>query len=157
MKYFLAIVSIVLLLISCNESDVYNSYVALPNTGWGDDSLAVFRVNIDNVDTPYDINFQIRNESNYKYANLWLFVDVVSPDGEMQRDTIECMLANNDGSWRGAGWGSLYSVQCAYRTNTKFIKKGEYTFRIAHGMRDADIKGVHSLGLKITKSKNGQE
>ena len=120
MKYFLAIVSIVLLLISCNESDVYNSYVALPNTGWGDDSLAVFRVNIDNVDSPYDINFQIRNESNYKYANLWLFVDVVSPDGEMQRDTIECMLADDFGKWYGHGI-SLYEMSFPIKTGYRFL------------------------------------
>lgn len=139
-----------LILIACSGNDVYNSYVALPNTGWGQDSLAVFRTHIDDASKTYDITFQIRNESNYKYANLWLFVDVISPDGELQRDTAECILAHNDGSWIGGGWGSLYSIQCPYRLNTRFAKTGNYTFRIAHGMREDDIKGIHSLGLRIT-------
>ncbi len=143
-------------IVACGEPDVYNSYVALPNAGWGQDSLAVFRADIANTNEAYDISFQIRNQSFYKYANLWLFVDVISPDGEMQRDTVECILANNDGSWRGAGWGSLYSLQCPYRLNTRFAKSGQYTFRVSHGMRDADIRGIHSLGLKISKN-DGQE
>lgn len=153
----IVVLTMLLGIVACGEPDVYNSYVALPNKGWGEDSLAVFRVNIDDVNKAYDMTFQIRNESNYKYANLWLFVDVISPDGELQRDTVECMLANNDGSWRGAGWGSLYALQCPYRLNTRFTKKGEYTFRIAHGMRDDDIRGIHSLGLKITYTSHGQE
>lgn len=137
-------------LIACSGNDVYNSFVALPNIGWGQDSLAVFRTHIDDASKTYDITLQIRNESNYKYANLWLFVDVISPDGELQRDTTECVLAYNDGSWIGSGWGSLYSLQCPYRLNTRFAKPGNYTFRIAHGMREDDIKGIHSLGLRIT-------
>ena len=143
-----------LLSVACTNNDVYNCFVALPNTGWGEDSLAVFRTNIDDTETAYDITFQIRNENNYKYANLWLFVDVISPDGEMVRDTSECILARNDGSWLGSGWGSLYTIQCPYRMHTHFRKPGSYTFRIAHGMRDEDIHGIHSLGLRITKSEN---
>lgn len=141
-------------LIACTGNDVYNSYIALPNTGWGQDSLAVFRTHIDDASLPYDISFQIRNESNYKYANLWLFIDVISPDGELQRDTVECILAHNDGTWIGSGWGSLYSIQCPYRAHTRFAKPGNYTFRISHGMRDDDIKGIHSLGLRITKNQD---
>lgn len=145
---------VIISLTACTNHDTYNSFVALPNTGWGHDSLAVFRTQISNIDTPYDITFQIRNENNYRYSNLWLFVDVISPDGEMIRDTAECILAYNDGTWMGSGWGSLYTIQCPYRMSSRFAKPGTYTFRIAHGMRDEDIIGIHSIGLRIRESDN---
>lgn len=148
----LAITAVVLTLMTSCTGDVYNSFVALPNIGWGSDSLAVFRTEIDDATKAYDITFQVRNENNYKYANLWLFVDVVSPDGEMQRDTCECVLARPDGSWLGGGWGSLYTMQCPYRLATRFAKPGAYTFRIGHGMRDDDIRGIHSIGLRIKEA-----
>lgn len=141
--------TISLIMASCSSRDVYNEYVALPNTGWGTDSLAVFRANIDNTQPPYNIWLQIRNQNNYPYSNVWFFVDVISPDGYTLRDTLECTLAMPDGTWIGSGWGSLYSLQCPYRLGSRFAEKGTYTFRIAHGMRNNDIKGIHSIGLRI--------
>ncbi|MCQ2226719.1 MAG: gliding motility lipoprotein GldH [Bacteroidales bacterium] len=158
--YLLLIVCLTIISSSCrifNDGEIYNAYVALPNAGWNDDSLAVFHAKIDDNKTPYDITLQIRNQSFYRYANLWLFVDVVAPSGQTLRDTVELTLANSDGSWIGAGWGSLYSLQCPYRLNTRFSEPGDYTFRISHGMRDDDIEGIHSVGLRIVKAEDGKE
>ncbi|MBP5364475.1 MAG: gliding motility lipoprotein GldH [Bacteroidales bacterium] len=141
-----------IILTACSTNDVYNDYIALPNKGWGTDSLAVFRTQIDDASASYNLWIQIRNENDYPYSNLWLFIDVVSPDGQMARDTLECILARPDGSWLGGGWGSLYSLQCPYRLNSHFAQSGNYTFRMAHGMRDDDIRGIHSLGLRIEKN-----
>lgn len=152
MRTIVATLIALIALVSCTSNDVYNSFIALPNTGWGEDSLAVFRANIEDATAAYDINIQIRNQNNYKYANLWLFIDVIAPDGELVRDTTECLLAQTDGTWIGSGWGSLYTLQCPYRLRTRFAKPGTYTFRIAHGMRDEEIEGIHSLGLRIVKS-----
>lgn len=151
-----AISNIVFIFSSCNNDEIYNSYIALPNKGWGVDSLAVFRTQIDDTSIPYDLSIQIRNENSYPYANLWLFIDVVAPDGKMTRDTLECILAYPDGRWLGGGWGSLYTLQCPYRENTHFVLPGSYTFRISHGMRENDIKGIHSLGLRIEKKQNNE-
>lgn len=144
-------------LYSCREGVVIDEFVALPNVGWNADSLAVFRADIDDASKSYDMWIQVRNDNTYPYANLWLFVEVVSAkDGVMVRDTVECTLAKPDGEWLGGGWGSLYAVDCPYRLNTKFALSGRYTFRIIHGMREEDIKGIHSLGLRIEES-NGEE
>lgn len=141
---------------SCGSNDVYNSYVSLPQKGWGIDSLAVFKANIDDATPAYDIWIMLRNENNYPYSNLWLFIDAISPNGQMTRDTLECILARPDGSWLGGGWGSLYSVQCPYRQNVHFVEPGQYTFRVIHGMRDDEIEGIHDIGLRIEKN-NGQK
>lgn len=147
----LAIAAMILAMSACQRSgDIYNSYVALPNTGWNADSLAVFRVDVSDADAAYDLYFMIRNQNNYAYQNLWLFIDIVAPDGSMRRDTLDCILAERDGRWKGSGWGSLYDAEYPYRLSTRFAAPGLYRFRIGHGMRQDDIEGIHSIGLRVT-------
>lgn len=144
-------------LISCNKGVVFDDVVSMPKSGWSDDSLAVFRVDISESTKNYDMWIQVRNDNTYAYANLWLFIDVISAsDGVMVRDTLDCVLAHPNGEWLGGGWGSLYTVDCPYRLNTKFATEGKYTFRILHGMRDESIIGIKSIGLRI-KENNGEE
>lgn len=144
-------------LISCNKGVVFDDVVSMPKSGWSDDSLAVFRVDISESTKNYDMWIQVRNDNTYAYANLWLFIDVFSAsDGVMVRDTLDCVLAHPNGEWLGGGWGSLYTVDCPYRLNTKFATEGKYTFRISHGMRDESIIGIKSIGLRI-KENNGEE
>ncbi|MCR5695539.1 MAG: gliding motility lipoprotein GldH [Marinilabiliaceae bacterium] len=156
-KFILFIASVTMLLTACNQRDVYNEYIALPDNGWNMDSLAVFRAEIDDTVSYYDIWVQMRHQSNYPYANLWLFIDLVSPDGDMVRDTLECFIAEPDGTWYGAGWGSLYSVRCPYRMHNRFRLPGCYTFRLTQGMRADEVQGIHSIGLRIFHSEQDGE
>lgn len=150
----LAFIIALTLLVGCGRKEIFNSFVSIPQTGWNQDSLAVFRINVSNVDQAYDIFMQIRNDSRYPNSNLWLFIDVVSPDGHLQRDTIECMLADVNGRWLGSGWGSLYTLKWPYRLQTRFAQPGTYTFRVNHGMRQEDIEGIKNLGMLVLKSRN---
>lgn len=136
--------------VSCTDGNVvYDEYVSLAKANWDKDSLAVFRTDIQDSTSLYDVFVQVRNDNDYAFANLWLFVDVVSPDGRMRRDTLECILANPDGSWLGGGWGSLYSMRCPYMSAVKFSRPGAYTFRFTQGMRKDQLVGIHDIGLLI--------
>ncbi len=148
----LSVIVLIILLAGCGRQEVFNSFATIPQNGWNKDSLAVFRVDINQTDKPYDLFMQVRNDSRYPNSNLWLFVDVVSPDGHLQRDTLECMLADVTGRWLGAGWGSLYTLKCPYRMHTRFAAQGTYTFRVMHGMRQEDIEGIKNIGLLVRKS-----
>ena len=153
-----SIVSILVMLVvslaSCtNRGVVYDEFVSIDKTTWDKDSLAVFRATVPDTTTAYDVELQVRNDNSYPYANLWLFVDVIDAAGHTRRDTVECILANPDGSWRGAGWGSLYTVRCPYMMNVRFQSDGACTFRLTHGMRTETLGGVTDIGLIISKHK----
>ena len=57
-------------LISCNKGVVFDDVVSMPKSGWSDDSLAVFRVDISESTKNYDMWIQVRNDNTYAYANL---------------------------------------------------------------------------------------
>lgn len=141
---------------SCQSGVAYDEYVSIAKTGWDKDTLAVFRTDMSDSTDVYDIMVQVRNDNSYAYSNLWLFIDVIAPDGVSRRDTLECILARTDGSWLGSGWGSLYNETCPYMTNVKFSKPGPYTFRITQGMRADELAGIHDIGLLIKKSQPSQ-
>lgn len=102
LSFFVALATI-LAMVACNKPSVYNQFIAMPEHGWNMDSLAVFRVDVTQPQLPHDLFIQIRNESRYPNSNLWLFIDVVSPDGHLQRDTLECQQADVNGRWLGHG------------------------------------------------------
>lgn len=135
----------------CSGGVAYDKFVSLAEANWDKDSLAVFRTEMTDTTEAYDIMIQVRNDNDYAFANLWLFIDVVSPDGHTRRDTLECVLANPDGTWLGGGWGSLYTLRCPYMPQVRFARPGPYTFRITQGMRKDQLKGIHDIGLLIER------
>ena len=138
---------------SCaNNDEIFNSFATIPENGWNADSLAVFRPTITDAQQNFDILIQVRNDNSYAFSNLWLFIDVISPSGNVERDTLECTLARTDGKWLGSGWGSLYTQQCPYKTNTRFPTPGPYTFRLIQGMRTEQLTGLHDVGIVIRKT-----
>jgi gliding motility-associated lipoprotein GldH len=95
----------------------------------------------------------IRNETSYRYSNLWLFVEIVQPDGEMLKETFEIALADASGEWLGSGIGGLKTRQAIFRRNVRLPVSGEYTVKIQHGMRQDVLKGIHDVGFRIEKVK----
>ncbi len=151
-NFFLFIIAVVAFSACRNQGDVFNEYIALPNVGWDKDSLAVFHPDMKSTGERYNVWLQLRNQSNYSYSNLWLFVDIVAPDGKSVRDTIDCQLARPDGEWIGDGWGSLYSLQIPLMRSVSFNQIGTYTYKFCQAMREQDLEGIHSIGLRIEKS-----
>ena len=75
----------------------------------------------------------------------------ISPDGRSLTDTLEYDLADEKGRWYGKGSGDVHELRLPWRSNVYFPLKGEYVFRIQHGMRSTDLRGVYDFGLRIEK------
>ena len=101
-----------------------------------------------------NIFFTIRTGANYPFRNIFLFVSASSPDGINLTDTLEYFLANDKGNWYGKGFGDIHELQLPYKSSVYFPVTGEYKFKVQHGMRMEDLKGVYDIGLRIEKIKN---
>lgn len=149
--------SIVVLLLlaaftSCSDNAIFDQYVTIPDKGWHQDSMAVFKVDIENAQNTYNVIINIRNRSHYPNSNLWLFVDVISPNGKLMNQKLDCILADDTGRWLGSGWGDLFHVEVPFQTGVRFAETGVYTFRIVQGMRAEDISGIYNIGLRIEEA-----
>lgn len=134
---------------ACDNSRVYEEYRSVDASGWQKDSVARFDVAMNNVEQAHNLYINIRNKGNYPNSNIWLFVEVQAPDGQVLTDTVEYVLAEKRGKWRGSGIGDLFDNQFLYRRNVTFETIGEYHFLIRQGMRSKNLKGIHDIGLRI--------
>jgi len=78
-------------------------------------------------------------------------VTTTSPDGKKLTDTLQYNLADDKGKRYGKGFGDIRELNLPYKSNIFFPVKGTYQFKIQHGMRVEDLKGVYDLGIRIEK------
>jgi gliding motility-associated lipoprotein GldH len=136
---------------SCDNSRVYDEYKQVARSQWHKDSLFVFEISVNDTLLHYDLYVNVRNEVNYPYSNLWLFIEILQPDGVAVKDTFEISLADPSGKWRGKGLSGIRSLRTVYRRNVFFPSTGNYFIKIRHGMRPEILKGIHDIGVRIEK------
>ncbi len=147
-----SISSLIFLMASCSDNTVYDEYIAIDNANWKKENVATFEFEAKDTLTPHNIYINIRNKGDYAYSNLYLFVTINGPSGDFSKDTVNCVIADNRGKWKGKGIGDLWDYQQPYLGNVKFAKKGIYTVYLEQAMRVEDgLNGISDIGLKIEK------
>ncbi len=139
---------------ACNPAILYNSEQDIKGNAWHKDSLKSFSPVIEDTSEVINIGFSLEHSQNYPYSNLWLFVNVKSPDGEARTDTMEYFLAEPDGEWIGEGNERSRRLYWLYKGGVKMARPGEYQFTIQQGMRRDKLDGVQSISLWIEKAEN---
>jgi gliding motility-associated lipoprotein GldH len=149
-KKFFVLCLVSYFLFSCAHEEIFFEYHSLNENGWNREEPAVFQLNIEDSVMTYDTYLAVRNNNDYSFCNLWLFVDINAPYGSIRTDTISIDLADIYGKWYGKGL-SLYNLTVPYEKSFRFPKKGLYTYIIRQGMRENPLKGISDVGLKISK------
>lgn len=140
-----------LLLSSCINNVVYTDSVTMNDNTWPLMNAPVFRVNITDTLNSNNLFFTLRTGSDYPFRNIYLFVSATSPEGRNITDTLQYYLADERGQWYGKGFGEIHELKLPYKSNVFFPLKGEYIFKIQHGMRTEDLMGVYDIGFRIEK------
>lgn len=152
-KYSILLFVIALLIMSCDTDREFEEWSDLPASGWHKDSISTFQIDITDTLSEYNIILGLRNDNIYPYQNIWLFVKSVAPAGQSATDTFQIELATSAGKWHGSGWGSLYTTLNYYKPEVRFAQSGIYQISIQQGMRQNELKGIRSVGLRIENSK----
>jgi len=150
-KFGIYIIGLFLLLVSCDQNRVFESYKTLDQSGWHKDSLLVFPVEVKLTGPSHNLYINLRNSGDYQFSNIWLFINIKSPDGKVLTDTVEFQLADPSGKWQGNGIGDLFDNQFDYKEGVFFPTPGIYEFTIQQGMRSENLKGIQDVGLRIEK------
>jgi gliding motility-associated lipoprotein GldH len=148
---FVLILASLLLLSSCKSNVVYTDSKVMAEKTWSLMDIPSFRIPVNDTINSNNVFFTIRTGSSYPFRNIYLFVTAISPDGKTITDTVQYNLADEKGNWYGKGFGDIHELNLPYKSNVYFPVKGTYQFKIQHGMRVEDIKGVYDFGLRIEK------
>jgi gliding motility-associated lipoprotein GldH len=137
--------------ISCNNGRYYEENIKIADGSWAVHNNIPFSVVIEDTNAVYNFYVNIRNDVNYPYSNLFLFLRTTFPDKAVAMDTIECLLSSNDGRWLGSGMGSVRFSRFLFQQGVRFRKPGTYLFEFEQAMRIDPLKGIRDIGIRIDK------
>lgn len=151
---YLALLLTSVLVGACTENVAFQATQSMPKGIWQKDNVVNFNFEWTDTVSYYDVVIDIRNQNNYPFQNFWLFANLYNPNGEVYRDTLECVLADNSGRWIGEGMGSVHHLPVSFLQNVQFQKNGHYRLELIQGMRTDSLKGISDIGMRICSSNN---
>ncbi len=141
-----------ILFISCNSKNIFTATEEIPDNSWSSYNKPVFTARISDTLQACNISITLRNTSEYPFRNIFFFVTTTSPKGLSIKDTVEYKITDESGRWLGKGLGDIHDLTLPFKTNIQFPLPGSYHFRIEHGMRTDNLKGIMDVGIRIVKS-----
>lgn len=148
---FLISFLIILFYSSCDSNRVFDENFSFENANWDRYKPVSFKIEISDTISQNQFFINVRNTTDYKYSNLYLFIATQLPDGNISKDTIECILADINGKWLGNGLGNLKENNILLKNNLVFPKKGTYIFEFEQAMRVEILQGIADIGIRIEK------
>lgn len=149
---FVFVILLSLLFTSCNKNVIYTEYRKFNENEWYAKEKAVFDVDVKDNTSLNNISLMVRHADAYPYSNILLFLETTYPDGKIEKDTLEVILANGKGEWMGSGAGDIFDFKVPIKKNVKFPLVGKYTFAFQQAMRTDPLPLVMDFGFEIEKS-----
>jgi gliding motility-associated lipoprotein GldH len=146
-------VLLVLAFTACNLDSVYEKSVDISKGDWSKNQVIKFEIPVTDTINGNDMYFSIRNNNEYPYKNLFLFITTLSPKGISKKDTLEITLADDRGKWSGRGFGGIWSNEPVFKKDVRFPSAGTYTIEVVQAMRDQLLKGILDVGIKVERAK----
>jgi gliding motility-associated lipoprotein GldH len=141
-----------LLAIGCDRNRVFENNIDIPDYIWNVKNKLSFDVTIEDTVSLHNLYVNVRHASQYPYANLYLFITIKFPNGKLAKDTLECVLSDGSGKWKGEGMGDIWDNQILWKPNVKFPLTGKYTFEYEQAMRTEQVPFVMDVGLRVEKA-----
>ena len=138
-----------LFLTSCNKSAFFEENQRVPSETWGQGDTLQYKVEVTDTIKYFDFYLNIRNTTDYRYRNLYLFISTKFPGGGIARDTVQCLLAAADGKWYGKGMGDIKDSRILFKKAVRFPHAGTYLIGIQQAMRENKLNGINDVGLRI--------
>lgn len=151
-KTFYLLAVCIFLLSSCDNKRYFEEYTEIPGQSWNRANILKYNVNISDTKMPFNIFLDIRNSGKYNYSNIYVFLKTQSPDNIVRIDTIQCVIADDNGRWLGKGIGDLWDNQISLRRNVVFPDTGNYIFEIEQAMREEVLEHISDVGIRIEKA-----
>ena len=142
---------LLVMLQGCDKHVYFIDEHDVDETGWNMADAAVFDVDVDDTLQVFDFFVDVRNSVHFQKANVFFFINTTFPDGSVAYDTLECPLADVEGHWYGRRTGRYVDSRFVFRRHVIFPRTGLYRFEILHGMRDTNVVGLKSVGLRIER------
>lgn len=160
MRNFLILLISLVFIVACDTNHVLDKYKTLPEVWKKGDTISFAFESPDTLKN-YNMFLNLRNNNNYEFSNLFLIVNLKTPNNNSIIDTLEYQMAFPNGEWMGTGFSELKENKLWYKESIQFKEKGEYHITIEHAMRKNGsikgvdyLKGITEIGIRIEDIKS---
>jgi gliding motility-associated lipoprotein GldH len=133
---------------------VYEENLPIENNVWVSDDIKRFEFVVEDTMSSMNLIVNLRTTVDYPYQNIYLFLQSKYPDGQIEKDTIEFLLAEPDGKWLGENSGTIIEFSGMIASGGRFADAGSYVFEIQHAMREDSLQDIIDVGFRVEKSTN---
>lgn len=138
---------------ACDPGRLYEENKLISGDRWFYKNTVPFEVQIKDTHQLYNVYVNVRIGSDYKYSNLFMWVNTTNPEKKTDQRRVEIKLADEGGKWLGSGLGDIYDYQFPVFQKIKFPNSGFYRFELEQNMRDDTLSFVKSVGVRIEQAK----
>jgi gliding motility-associated lipoprotein GldH len=149
---FFLICAATIIAVSCDEQRVFEENAEFEQAVWKRDAPVSFQFDVADTVSRYNMFVNLRNETNYEFRNIFLFLTLKAPDGQQATDTLECFLADEKGKWYGKGGAQLLDNRILYKRNIRFPAAGTYRVTLEQAMRTAELAHIRNVGFRLEKA-----
>lgn len=139
--------------LSCRKLDVFEKNVALPAHEWKDTYQPVFHFDIADTNSSYKAYVVVRHSDAYAYQNLYLNLSITYPESDSTlQEKVNIQLADNSRGWYGSGMDDIWEYRFPLNKFPLRLRKGSYSFKLAHIMRDNPLPHILNIGIRVEKT-----
>jgi gliding motility-associated lipoprotein GldH len=150
-RYVFFLIIIATFFLGCDFQAIYDKSYKIPDKTWNWNNDLLFQPEIIDTLKAHNIYVMIRNDNNYALSNMYLFITVESPNGNVRKDTLSLMLADATGKWQGKRFAGTFEHEIPVYKGVRMPVAGVYSIKLTQGTRVKNLQGIHDVGLRIVK------
>lgn len=133
---------------SCSNDIIFYEYHNVDLWNWTDNDTVKYELPKITKNGEINADIGIRSTNSYAYNDLFL-LGILECDGEIMKvDTLTINLYNAKGNSNGEGFPYITTTK---DLSTIHVDSGHtYTYKVIHIMKTGKVKGIKSIGLKLT-------
>lgn len=144
---FIALVAV--LFSSCQNNTVFKHSIPIDVTGWTQDDLVKFSMDIDDTISWHNLVLKIEHSVEFPFQNLYVRVHTLQPEADSTAQPVSLELADRTGRWQGKCNGGNCVLDVMLQERFKFQSIGNYQIWVEQYMRDASISGIRKISLSL--------
>jgi gliding motility-associated lipoprotein GldH len=134
------------------STTVYEEYTKFDDLSWNRFDLLTFEIQVEDIESPYDIFLNVRHIPEVRYEELNLNFTIFSPGGDMRTTDYTLEFVDRDGNQLSECLGDLCDLQVLLRDGLRFNEKGLAKFEIENKFTKVELPGIIEVGLIVKKS-----
>ena len=131
---------------------VFEKYHRFDNLSWNRFDILDFRMQLDKVDSPYDIFINIRHLPEVPYEEMTINFTIFTASGDMRTADYDLDFYDPEGKRLSDCMGDFCDLLLPLRRSFLFYEPGEVRFEIENKYTKLEMPGIIEVGILVKEA-----